>query len=78
MVYSFKVGPYARSIYLYGSLRFSDIPVEYYQPVKQYAATKFQLDQINQALALNYISQQEYDETILLLPEIPVVYSVTK
>lgn len=67
-VYSFRVGPYARSIYLYGSESFVTIPTEYHQPVKEYAAQNFTPYQIDQALANGYITQQEYDETILLIP----------
>lgn len=66
-VYSFKVGPYARSIYLYGTQSFSTIPVEYHQPVKQYASDNFTQWQIDEALKKGYITQQEYDETILLI-----------
>jgi hypothetical protein len=68
MVYSFRVGPYARSIYLYGTGSFSITPTEYHQPVKEYAANNFTPYQIDQALAKGYITQQEYDETILLMP----------
>lgn len=67
-VYSFRVGPYARSIYLYGSESFATTPIEYHQPVKEYAAKNFTQYQIDQALANGYITQQEYDETVLLMP----------
>lgn len=66
-VYSFRVGPYARSIYLYGSESFATTPLEYHQPVKEYAAKNFTRSQIDEALALGYISQTEYDETISLI-----------
>ncbi len=68
-VYSFRVGPYARAVYLYGTQTFaSDVPTEYHQPVKEYAASGFSQYQIEQALEKGYITQQEYDETILLIP----------
>lgn len=70
MVYSFRVGPYARDIYLYGKQRFtardgySGIPEEYHEPVKKYAAKNFYLDQLDNALAQTWTTQQEYDETL--------------
>lgn len=69
MVYSFRVGPYARSIYLYGGTKFVLIPEEYHQPVKQYASDNFTQWQIDEALRKGFITQQEYDETILLIDE---------
>jgi hypothetical protein len=77
-VYSFKVGPYARKIYLYGTERFTardgfpGIPAEYHQPVKEYAANNFTLSQIDYALFKAWIHQQEYDETNVLITE-PVI-----
>jgi hypothetical protein len=68
MVYSFRVGPYARSVYVYGTQSFQDVPLEYHQPVKEYAAKNFSQYQLDQALQSGYITQQEYDETILLIP----------
>lgn len=73
MVYSFKVGPYARKIYLYGTERFTardgyaGIPEEYWQPVKQYAAGNFTQSQIDYALSKAWINQQEYDDTVALI-----------
>jgi len=69
LVYSFRVGPYARSIYLYGSTKFVLIPEEYHVPVKQYASDNFTLWQIDEALRKAFITQQEYDDTILLVDE---------
>jgi hypothetical protein len=86
MVYSFKVGPYARQIYIDGRNRFTardgfvGIPAEYHQPVKQYAADGFTLSQIDYALMRGFINQQEYDDTILLITD-PVVlpeYAITQ
>ncbi len=68
MVYSFRVGPYARCVYLYGIESFQTVPTEYYQPVKGYASKSFSQYQIDQALQNGYITQQDYDETILLIP----------
>ncbi|NNU85344.1 hypothetical protein ETC05_16525 [Geobacillus sp. BMUD] len=58
------VKAYAINIYRYGNRTFSTIPAEYHEPVKQYAATNFTLDEIDNALAKGYITQQEYDETL--------------
>jgi ribulose bisphosphate carboxylase small subunit len=55
---------YAKAIYLYGSKRFSDIRPEYVEPVKQYAAINYTVEQIDNALAQGWITQQEYDETM--------------
>jgi hypothetical protein len=63
-VYSFRVGPYARDIYLYGKQRLENIPAEYYTPVEQYAADNFTRSQIDNALAVTWITQQQYDETV--------------
>jgi ribulose bisphosphate carboxylase small subunit len=63
-VYTFLTSSYARDIYLYGNRRFSNIPQEYHEPVKQYAATTFTQEQIDYALAQGWITQQEYDETM--------------
>jgi hypothetical protein len=58
------VKAYAINIYRYGNRTFSTIPAEYHEPVKQYAATNFTLEEIDNALAKGYITQQEYDETL--------------
>jgi ribulose bisphosphate carboxylase small subunit len=63
-VYPFLTSTYARDIYLYGNRGFADIPTEYHEPVKQYAATTFTQEQIDYALAQGWITQQEYDETM--------------
>lgn len=77
-VYSFKVGPYARQIYIDGRQRFtardgfSGIPAEYHTPVKEYAAKNFTLSQIDYALLKTWVNQSEYDETVVLITE-PVI-----
>lgn len=77
-IYSFLTSSYARDIYLYGNRRFTDrdgktgIPLAYHQPVKQYAADTYYIDQIENALAQTWLLQQEYDDTIALKgPEDP-------
>jgi hypothetical protein len=77
-VYSFRIGPYARDIYLYGKQRLENIPAEYYTPVEDYAAKNFTRDQINRALASGYITQTQYNETIALITNEVVLPTTTK
>jgi hypothetical protein len=64
--YSFKVGPYARSIYLDGAITFESLEASYQLPIKQRAAKDFTYPQIDAALSKGYINQDQYDETIAL------------
>lgn len=69
MFYTFRIGPYARQIYLDGNRTFVQIAAEdpkYPPAVKDYASKNFSHSQIDNALTLGHISQQEYDETIAL------------
>ncbi|MEH7511596.1 hypothetical protein V7146_02445 [Gottfriedia acidiceleris] len=68
-VFTFRIGPYARDIYLYGKQKLVNIPAEYYTPVENYAAKNFTRGQILEALERNYITQQQYDETVALITE---------
>jgi hypothetical protein len=68
-IYEFRTSTYARNIYRYGTTSFSTIPTEYVEPVKEYAATHYPLDDIDNALAQGWITQQEYDDTIAYIPE---------
>lgn len=63
-IYQFRTIGFANSIYIYNSKKFSDIPTEYYIPVEQFAATTYTQEQLDNALAQNYITQQQYDETM--------------
>lgn len=65
-VYTWRTGPYARSIYLDGTKTFASLTEEYVEPVKERAATDFTYLQIDNALAMGHISQQEHDDTIVL------------
>lgn len=66
-VYTFLTGTYARNIYLGGTRTFASIPAEYHQPVKQHAADNFTRAQIDEALTKNFITEQEYLETVELI-----------
>lgn len=69
-VLSFKVGTYARQIYLAGTQRFTardgytGIPFEYHEPVMKYAVANFYLFDIDNALSKGWISQEEYEQTL--------------
>lgn len=66
MFYSFRVGPYARSIYLDGTKTFDTITTDYWEPVTTYASVNFTYNQIDLAVANGFITQAKYDETIAL------------
>jgi hypothetical protein len=76
MVLGFRTASYALGIYIYGTYRltardgFNGVATGYYTPTEQYAANNFPKDIIDNALAMTYISQQEYNETIALIPAI--------
>jgi hypothetical protein len=72
-VYQFRIGPYARSIYLYGTTTFAAIPQEYHYPVKDYVARNFTVGQIQEAFNRGYITQQEYDETMIIVGDDPFI-----
>jgi hypothetical protein len=63
-VLPFRTSTFARSIFLYGTNKLATIPAEYVEPVKEYAAATYSQAQLDQALALGYITQQEFDETV--------------
>jgi hypothetical protein len=63
-IYTWRVSSLARDIYLYGNRNFSQVPVDYVEPIKQYAAKTFSVAQIDNALANAWITQQEYADTI--------------
>lgn len=60
---------YAVNIYKYGNRTFSTIPTEYAESVKQFAAENYTLVDIDEALAKGYITEQEYNETLELVPK---------
>lgn len=86
-VLSFRTSNYAYNIFISGMQRittsdgFSGIPAEYHEPVKQFAAKNYtnnpyalednRTRQIDVALNNNWISQQEYDDTVAYLTPAP-------
>lgn len=64
MIYPILVKAYAVNIYKYGNRKFATIPQEYHEPVKQYAGENFELREIDEALAKEFITEQEHTETL--------------
>jgi len=67
--YSFRVGNYARMIYLDGTRTFEIVAPEsplYDQAIKERAAKDFNYPQIDAAFAAGRINQEQYDTTIAL------------
>lgn len=58
------VKQYAVCVYQYGTRKLSAVNEAYVEPVKQYAAENYSLTVIDNALVKEYISEQEYQETI--------------
>jgi hypothetical protein len=71
-VLPFRTSTYARNIYIFGTNRltardgFVGIPAEYYTQVEQYAKNNFTTADIQNALAMTWINDQEYNETMAL------------
>lgn len=65
---SFLTSTYARNIYLYGTRTFQTIIPSYVEDVKSYAASTFTKDQIDAALNNKWITEQEHQGTIKLIP----------
>lgn len=69
-VFPFRTSTYALNIYIFGTNRltardgFAGIPPEYYAPVEQYARNNFTAQQLQNALAMTWINDQEYNETM--------------
>lgn len=65
-LYQSLIVAYAKAIFIDGTKRFTDIRVEYVEPVKQYAAANYTQAQLENALAEGWLTQQEYDQTVAL------------
>ncbi|TCJ01602.1 hypothetical protein [Cytobacillus praedii] len=55
---------YAVCVYVYGTRKFETVVADYHEPVKQYAAGTYTLEQIDNALVKGYITEAEYIETM--------------
>lgn len=58
------VKQYAVCIYVHGTRNFDTIITDYKEPVKEYAAGNYTLEQIDNALVARRITEQEYQDTI--------------
>ncbi|WP_046180399.1 hypothetical protein [Domibacillus tundrae] len=66
-VLSFMTKSYAQNVYIYGNRKFEGgVPLEYHQPVKEYAAVTYSDLQIDASLANQYVTQPEYEETMAI------------
>lgn len=59
------VKQYAVCIYVHGTRKFATAPAEYHEPVKEYAANTYTLEQIDTALVKGFITEQEYQESLV-------------
>jgi len=72
----FRTQTYARAVFVYGTNRltardgYSGVADGYYTPVQQYAAQTYTLAQLDLALAIGWITQIEYAETIEFIPAV--------
>lgn len=75
MINTLLVKSYATNVYLTGMNSLANIQAmrpEYVEPVKQYAADKYYIEDINDALANGWITQEEHADTLALKePEDP-------
>lgn len=74
MILGFRTSTYARNIIMYGSNRlttrdgFTGIAVGYYTPVEQYAANNYDRSNVDNAYAMTWVNEQEYNEIVNLIP----------
>jgi len=72
----FRSANYALGIYVYGNNRltvrdeFTGVANGYYTPTEQYAANNLTKSVIDNALAMTWINDIEYSETIALIPTV--------
>lgn len=63
-IYQSLTTAYAKAIYKDGTKRFSEIRPEYVEPVKKHAAANYTDADILSALDRQFITDQEFDETM--------------
>jgi len=72
LILGFRSANYALGIYVYGNNRltardgFTGVANGYYTPTEQYAANNLAKSVIDNALAMTWINDSEYSETIAL------------
>ncbi|MFO1442777.1 hypothetical protein KDN24_06060 [Bacillus sp. Bva_UNVM-123] len=55
---------YAVCVYVYGTRKFETVVADYHEPVKEFAANTYTLEQIDNALVKGYITESEYIDTM--------------
>lgn len=55
---------YAVCVFVHGTRKFETVVADYHEPVKQYAADNYTLEQIDNALVKGYVTETEYQQTI--------------
>lgn len=76
VILGFRTSVYAMNIFMYGTNRltardgFTGPATGYYTPIEQYAANNYDKSVLDNALAMTWVNQQEYDETIALIPAV--------
>jgi hypothetical protein len=68
LINSLKIA-YSTAIYRHGTKRFPEILPAYVVPVKEYAATTYHLTDIDKAKDNNFITEDEYQDTIGLIEQ---------
>jgi hypothetical protein len=72
-ILGFRTSSYALQIYVYGSNRlttrdgFAGPAAGYFTPIEQYGANNFDKATIDNALAMTWITEQEYAQTVALI-----------
>lgn len=56
---------YAVCVYVHGTRSFETVVADYHEPVKQFAAENYTLEQIDNAYVKGYITDTEYQQTIV-------------
>lgn len=66
IIISLKIA-YSTAIYRHGTKRFPEIFPSYVVPVREYAAATYTLSDIQKAKDNNFITEEEYQDTIALI-----------
>ncbi|KMY49030.1 hypothetical protein [Peribacillus loiseleuriae] len=72
-VLPFLTKAYAQNVYIFGNRKFDGgVPVDYHQSIKEHAVIVYSDDQIKAAYTSEYITEDEYVET-MQIREAPAV-----
>lgn len=64
IIHQLLVKQYALCVYVHGTRTFDTVVTDYHEPVKEFAAEKYTLEQIDSALIKGHVTEQEYQDTI--------------